>query len=232
MARGREDDVLPFDSLSMDVVRIVEDGRAAVVRLSLAGVVHEFRLSFESCRERLFREFGLRGISDVRFRRSLERLGSSFALDPRSVLPWEEQFLQLLRADLAADYPLSVSLRYSLESEVHRVDDAFARACGQSDRKVSEELVSVYCGGVNRLTMDDDYIAVCRGGQVVERIALEGNDENELKNFLRQGGDIVLSPENVHEYREAVRMARKRAAYAMARASSSCGMAMGVDSDW
>ena len=77
------------------------------------------------------------------------------------------------------------------------------------DYKQALAYIYEYHDGFNHLTRDDDFLAVRCGDHVVEKIYLPGNDLNDLKAFLKAGGDRVLSLENVAKFRKAAFAARK-----------------------
>ena len=197
------------------MMRFTEDQKTAVLVLSLAGAAREYRLSLDECAERMERRYGLRKVSGRRLREALERM-DAFAVDRNEREAWEECFLDSLAGELRSQVKLSPRMREKCRRYVDRVARMLEERAGATARNLSEEVTAVYFEGVNTLTMDDDYLSLRKGGRVVELVALEGNDANELKDFLRQGGDLVLSLENAMAYRDAVRVARMMQAYDLA----------------
>lgn len=197
------------------MIRFTEDQKTAVLVLSLAGVAREYRMSLSECARRMEQRYGLRKVSESRLREALVRM-EGFALDQNGQEAWEDRFLDSLAGELRLDVRTSPRLRERYRRFVAKVVRMLEERAGVTAKNLPEEVTAVYFEGVNTLTMDDDYLSLRKGGRVVELIALEGNDVNELKDFLRQGGDIVLSFENAVAYRDAVRVARMMQAYELA----------------
>ena len=195
------------------MIRFLEDGYSVLLSLSLAGVSQDYHLSMKELTDTLASEHGLRNVSEARLRRILsDREVVRFEPDPRDVRPWKEQFVAYVANGLRRDKRISREGLESLRTETASVRERLLDAAGCRSDVLSHSLYSIYCSGVSTLTMDDDFISICRGDQVIEKVSLEGNDENDLKLFLMQGGDVVLSPENVEDFILSVRAMKKRAA--------------------
>ena len=188
--------------------------RTAVIKLSLNGVYLNLNLSLGDIRsEALLQDSRLGELGPKRLKALLEYVDHRFEVDPRSPIPWKEQFCRALAKECDALLSLPVKLTPEQLREVRRAvretNVSLERAAQAAPGALGLALEFQYHDGFNHLTRDDDFIAVRRGGRIVGVIALPGNDYNEVKKFLMAGGDRVLDPTNVECFRAALRHARK-----------------------
>lgn len=146
-----------------------------------------------------------------------------FSYNSKSVVGIYDQFCRFLSTE--CDKLLNPVFRDSLTTEQMSELKGFIKDChGQLERKacvfpgtVKDAISFQYHDGFNHLTRDDDFIAVRCGDKIVSIIALPGNDFNDLKKFLLAGGEKVLSPENVVNFRKAVRLMKRDKAFELAQ---------------
>ena len=188
----------------------------AVIHLSLAGVSMPVSLDLRDIRsEPLLRDSRLGELSPKRLKALLEYVDHGFRLDPKSPVPWKEQFCSALSK--ACSDLLSASVRLTpdqlakLPALVRAANLSIPKAlrvpdpAGAFDLAVSYD----YHDGFRHMTRDDDFIAVRRGGKIIGIIALPGNDWNDLINFLKDGGDKLVERENLDQFRKVYSAARK-----------------------
>jgi hypothetical protein len=188
----------------------------AVIHLSLAGVSMPVSLDLRDIRsEPLLRDSRLGELSPKRLKALLEYVDHGFRLDPKSPVPWKEQFCSALSKAcsdlLSAPVRLTADQVAQLPALVRAANLSVPKALGVPDpAKAFDMAVSYdYHDGFRHMTRDDDFIAVRRGGRIVGIIALPGNDWNDLINFLKDGGHKLVDPENLDQFRKAYSAARK-----------------------
>lgn len=189
----------------------------AMVQLSLNGVSVNLNLDLRNIKsEALLKDSRLGELDPRRLKALLEYVDHGFRLDPKSAVPWKEQFCRKLLKECDTLLRLPVTLTpeqlEALRKEVNGVNLSLVNAAKKlpDDYRAAVKLTAVYHDGFNHLTRDDDFIALRAGGRIVSIIPLPGNDFNELKKFLKAGGDRVLSPENVAKFKEAVAEAKRQ----------------------
>lgn len=183
----------------------------AMVQLSLNGVSVNVNLDLRNIKsEALLKDSRLGELDSKRLKALLEYVDHGFKLDPKSSVPWKEQFCRKLAKECDALLSLPVMLTpeqlKALRKGVNEVNLSLVNAAKKlpDDYKAAVKLTAMYHDGFNHLTRDDDFIALRAGNRVVSIIPLQGNDYNELKKFLKAGGDRVLDPENVVKFKKAV----------------------------
>ena len=188
----------------------------AMIQLSLQGVSVNVDIDLHRVKENPFlMKAGLGDLSPKRLKALLEYTDHRFKLDPKSPVPWKEQFYLALARDAAALRKEVMKLTPDQVKEVRRIlkdtHGALEKAIGAvaGSGVLEKALTYQYHDGFHHLTRDDDFIAVRRGGRLVSVIPLAGNDFNEVKKFLKAGADAVLDPHNVESFRKCVRHAKK-----------------------
>ena len=200
-----------------------DNSRNVEVRMSFRGVSSVFRANLMTLgNDPLMKGSGIGDLSPTKLRALLEYTDHRFRVDPKSPLRWEEQFKKSLSKDcrdlLLAKVLMTPEELRTLMACVHGMNAKMAIEAGARDiaHKVEEVIDYQYHDGFNHMTRDDDFIAVRRGGRVVSIIALPGNDFNEMKKFLKAGGDLMLTPENIEGFRKYMHDYKKAKAYALA----------------
>lgn len=188
----------------------------AMVQLSLNGVSVNLNLDLRNIKsEALLKDSRLGELDPKRLKALLEYVDYGFKLDPKSAVPWKEQFCRKLAKECDALLSLPVTLTpeqlKALRKGVTDVNMSLVNAAKKlpDDYKAAVKITAMYHDGFNHLTRDDDFIALRAGGRIVSIIPLQGNDYNELKKFLKMGGDRVLSPENVDRFLRSVAEAKR-----------------------
>lgn len=194
----------------------------AMIQLSLMGVSLNLNLDLDNLRnEPLLKDSRVVGLSPKRLKALLEYVDHVFKVDPKSVLPWKDQFLKRLDRECEALLSLPVKLSPEQLADVRRyvkeTNAGLEKALAAAPGSIGLALEFQYHDGFNHLTRDDDFIAVRCGGRIVSIIPLPGNDYNEVKTFLKAGGDRVLDPANVEAFRRALIHARKMDARRLVR---------------
>lgn len=189
----------------------------AMIQLSLEGVSVKLNLDMKDIKsEPLLQGTRLGSIPKKSLKLFLEYADHRFRLDPKSPVPWKEQFCRFLgkecEAFLGAARTMTPAQLKELVKGVREANMSLVKAAGvmPDDYKRALQAVSFsYHDGFNHFTRDDDFIAVRCGNKIVSIIALPGNDHNEAKKFLKMGGDRILEPQNVAKLRKAVAAARR-----------------------
>lgn len=188
----------------------------AMIKLSLMGVSVNMNLDLRKAREEpLLVKAGLAGLPEGRLKALLEYTDHRFKVDPRSPLPWKEQFFLALGRDAEVLRKAVLKLTPAELKELRRVikdthgtlEKAIGAVAGSGVMDLA--LKYQYHDGFHHLTRDDDFFAVRCGNRIVGIIPLKGNDRNELLKFLKAGADAVLDPTNVESFRKCVRHAKK-----------------------
>lgn len=154
-------------------------------------------------------------LGEKRLKALIEYVDHGFRPDPASSLTWREQFCRALAgagdSHLLRRTELTPGQLKEVRAAVRDINLSLAMAARAVDPASAfrSAVTYQYHDGFNHLTRDDDFIAVRSGDRIVAIIALPGNDYNELKKFLKAGGDRVLSPENVQAFRRALAAAKK-----------------------
>lgn len=184
----------------------------AMVQLSLMGVSVNVHLDLKNIKsEALLKDSRLDRLSSKRLKALLEYSDHTFKIDPKSSVPWKEQFLRKLSrdCDMILSLPVTLStadiaqLRKSMkETNLSLVKAAKALP---DDFKKAQKLSFQYHDGFHHLTRDDDFFAVRQGNRIVSIIPLPGNDFNEVKRFLEAGSRRVLSEQNIGLFRFVVK---------------------------
>ena len=93
----------------------------------------------------------------------------------------------------------------ALKAEIARLGQDFLKAADIPANVYTQAVTVGYCTGVDTLFCTSDYLSVRRGDQIIARIDLPGNDYNDLRNFLLQAGEDVLSSGNIENMKAAVK---------------------------
>lgn len=188
----------------------------AMIQLSLVGVSVNVHLDLKNIKsEFLLRDSRLDKLSPKRLKALLEYSDHTFKLDPKSPVPWKEQFCRKLSrdCDMLLSLPVLLTaaeiaqLRQSIK-QTHLSLINVAKVL-PDDFKKAQKLSYYYFDGFHHLTRDDDFLAVRKGNQIVSIIPLPGNDFNELKKFLEAGGKKVLEQDNIQLFKSAVKEVHK-----------------------
>lgn len=138
-------------------------------------------------------------------------LAKRFRTDPNVSLSPAQQFCLVLGHTAGVLHPavqsaaVSYEQKQALKVDVKVVMSDLCEKAGTTPKEFREAISAGYCSGVDSLFCTDDYITLRQGDKVISRISFTGNDYNDLKNFLTQGGDRVLSFENVEYLRTGIR---------------------------
>ena len=204
------------------MVEFDEMGLIAMLSLSFSGVRRDERLDLRALvRDPALGPAGF-GLLFMQQRRDLlRRVSKDFRVDPRSPLSWREQFVRACADECVRTLKLLAMRPQFLSREqmddviagVLSVNKALAEKAGHDQRTLDQVLSTEYNAGFNHLYMDDDFIAVSRGGVVVEKIMLQGNDHNALKEFIREAQALVLSDGNINDFRQSAKVMRMAQAY-------------------
>lgn len=151
-----------------------------------------------------------------RLKALLEYVVHGMKVDMSSPGTWKAQLCRKFakECDALLSRPVTLTLEQltQIRKEVNGVNLSLVNAAKKlpDDYRAAVKLTAVYHDGFNHLTRDDDFIALRAGGRIVSIIPLQGNDYNELKKFLKMGGDRVLSPENVDRFLRSVAEAKRQ----------------------
>ena len=201
------------------MIEIDKGQHIAMIQLSLMGVSVNVHIDMNNIRkEHLLQNSRLSELSPKRLVSLLEFTDHTFKVDPKSVVPWRDQFLMRLSKNcdelLSLPKTLSVAEMDYIRKTVKDSNMSLAKAAKVVPEMVhkAQKISYQYHDGFNHLTRDDDFIAVRAGRRIVGMIPLPGNDFNELKKFLKLGGDRVLEPENVAKFLKAVKEVKRNEA--------------------
>jgi hypothetical protein len=199
-----------------------EKGHIALLSLFFAGVRKDERMDLhELVRDPVLAVAGFGSLSLEERKDLVRRVDKAFRVDPRSSLSWREQFVRscaqecIRTLEIRAMRPrfLSEEQMNDVIAGVVSVNRALAEKAGHDWRTVNQVLSSEYNAGFNHLFKDDDFIAVRRGGMIVEKIMLQGNDHNVLKDFIREAQALILSDVNINDFRQSAKAMRMAQAY-------------------
>lgn len=200
--------------------------RMAMIQLSLMGTSVNLNLDMRNIKsEPLLKDSRLNELTMTNLKGLLEYVDHHFKVDPKSALPWKEQYCMALAKEceklLKAIKTLSPQhfeeLSALVDDKVLQVRSDLLKAAKVRPEMYAPAVSYQYHDGFNHMTRDDDFIAVRRGNKVIGIIALPGNDYNEVKKFLKAGGDKCLSAQNVEAFKQAVRKVKQSQAASMVR---------------
>lgn len=200
------------------------DERTQVAKLSLEfqGVAVPFRISLGDVRQDpLLRGSGLDRLSPERYKALLEYCGCNFKPNWKSFFTIQEQFCKYLASQCDILLDRRPSIRSSefaeIKQDVDNTNFVLLRKAGVKPEEFREAMSYQYFAGVHHMTRDDDFIAVRKGGKVVSIIPLAGNDYNEVKRFITEGREDVLSVRNIGDLKDCVRKVRQQKAADLVR---------------
>jgi len=206
------------------------DGQqTATLKLSLEGVSLSSNIDLRIlANDPVLKDSRIRELTPKQLKSLLEYVDHRFKVDPRSALPWRDQFLRSLAKECEAFLKLPVKLTPERMAEIRKavkdVNVSLERAIGAKSGEFGDALQYQYHDGFRHLTRDDDFIAVRRGGQIVSIIMLRGNDENDIINFLKYAKGKILNPDNIDAFRESLFNARKMKALELTNRKASKGV--------
>lgn len=200
------------------------------VSFSFKGNVESMVLPYDRLRKGELGMSGAYKFSYSELKVVAHELAQRFRLDPKCDLAWKQQFLLVMDHTLKSLYPPvgnSSSLTIAqikllrLDTKVF-MQDLYEKA-GTNQKEFREALSMGYCPGVDSMFCTDDYITIRKGDKIIAKVALPGNDYVELRRFLTQGGDRILTMENIENLKDGVR--RMKMEKALALAERKCGKA-------
>lgn len=151
-----------------------------------------------------------------------KELAIRFKMDPKVSLSWSDQFLLVFghAAGVMHSKGLAVSLTAdelkALKLDARMLGRELCLKAGVDPKGFGEALTAGYCSGVDTLFCTDDFIAIRKGNTIISRINLAGNDYNELKQFIRNAWDRIVSSENIEALKEGLRQLKLDGAYELA----------------
>lgn len=191
------------------------DGYIAKLSLEYNGVFIPFNLNLADIRNNPdLKDSALANLSPNRLRAALEYADHTFKVNPSSVVPVQQQFIGHLKAvgSLVLDPDSRIIGAASLGaivSEVNAVNRELLEKAGVNVGRKSEAVSFQYFSGVHHMTLDDDFLAVRKGGKIVGMIPLPGNDYNEVKRFIKEGRNDILSVKNIGDLKNCVRKVKQ-----------------------
>lgn len=160
-------------------------------------------------------------LSYKEFKLVAKSMEERFVPDMSSGRSVEDQFVEVMAKVADVLHPrrgtvLTTSQIQGLGLDIRMIHESFLKAAGIASKEFSQAMTAGYCEGVDTLFQTQDFIAIRKGNTIVARINLEGNDYNELREFLKHGGDRVLTMENIEQLQQAVKRMKMDAAIELA----------------
>ena len=216
-------------------VKFDDNKRILTVTLKTNDVAQKFTLSYDDMKRGLVQPLissRAHRLTYKEFKKVSNEIAIRFKVDPKSKLPWSEQFCLVLGHVAGVLHPqnriLSSDEKMLIKMNVRNLNQSLCDSAvvGRSD--FSEAITAGYCGGVDSMFCTDDYITIRKGNTIIARVGLSGNDYTELKEFYDRGVERILSRENIANLAEAVRQMKMDKAMELAGKKGSLAFHNGL----
>ena len=206
--------------------------RQLTIKFKTNSIEQNLTLSFDDIKKGLVKPLAhssVQKLSYSEFKSLASEIAKRFHLDPSSALSWSEQFCKHMVGATAILHPADPQKAITpeqinlLKLDIKHIQEKFCKELGITPKDLSGAITAGYCSGADTMFCTDDYMTIRQGNTIVARIALPGNDYNELLKYFNLYKDAMLNPDNIESMWENIRKMKMDEALELAHRNDGQG---------